>query len=152
MKYSIGDVIKIVDGIDYNGDSSTYFPGEKYEISDYDGNGKYLLIGFYRLVEESEIECLVIGVEEKCRKYKKELSMYNQSVFILSYEDDFKFVLIHHFSFERECFVYEWKDEMNWIHYLDISKYWKDELTAYRECYRELRERLNNIKNYVRNI
>jgi len=150
MKYQIGDVVHLINGIDYNGDSLTYTDGVDTEILGYNKE-HYTIRNFWRPVTEEEIEKLVITNIEKCKQYEKELSFYNREVFIQIGSLTFEKVTIKYYSFEYHNFMYidTCSDEP---HHFRIEKFWDTELAAYKEAYEKIVQNMrviHNLTNYT---
>lgn len=139
-KFQIGDVVRLKDGIDYNGNSLSYQVGITTEILGYEKD-RYRVQNFYRVVEEDEIEKLVMTNAEKCEKYRGRLSLYNQIVVIRKDSLTFEEVTIRYYSFEYKDFMYIDENE----HHYQVGRFWLTLLDAYKMCYEEIISRMLEI-------
>lgn len=145
MKFQIGDVVRLMDGIDYNGNSLTYSEGVNTEIIGYE-EYQYRVRNFYRSVKEDEIQKLVMTNAEKCKRYGDKLSLYNQIVFIRTGSLTFEEVVIRYYSFEYDDFMYIENEQ-----HFGTGRFWSTLLDAYKECYEEMVDKLQvicKISNY----
>lgn len=140
MKFQIGDVVRLIDGIDYNGNSLTYSVGFDTEIIGYEKD-RYYVRNFYRPVEEDEIQELVMTNAEKCKKYEDKLSLYGQIVFIRTGSLTFEKVMIRYYSFEYEDFMYIENE-----YHFRTGRFWVTLLDAYKESYEEMVYKMRDIR------
>lgn len=139
MRFQIGDVVHLIDGIDYNGNSLTYTEGVNTEIIGYEKD-QYCVRDFHRPVEGDEIQKLIMTNAEKCKKYENKLSLYNRIVFIKTGSLTFEKVTIQYYSFEYEDFIY-----IENKYHLRTGRFWFTLLDAYKVCYEEMVYKMRDI-------
>lgn len=144
MKFQIGDVVHLIDGVDYDsGNSMSFVEGYDVEIIGYKED-KYLIRDFYRPVEESEIERLVVSNSEKCVQYENELSLYNAIVYIKTGSLTFKEVTIRYYSFQFKDFMYVFEDRDKT--HCRTGEFWHTLLDAYKTNYEKLVHKMRDIQ------
>ena len=148
MKYQIGDIVHLIDGIDYNGDSLTYTDGVDTEILGYNKEHHYTIRNFWRPVTEEEIEKLVITNAQKCEQYEKELSFYNREVFIQMGSSIFEKVTIQYYNFEYHNFMYI-EIRSDEPHHFRIGEFWDTELSAYKNYCKKLLQKIKDIQEVI---
>jgi hypothetical protein len=135
VKYFVGDVIKLKDGLDYTGNSLSYQEGKIVEIMKiikFNGNFLYEVRNFYRDVKEDEIEKLIYTNKEKWEKFIDKLNLIGTTVFVFEWNYEKKTYEIHrkklaYFDFNYNDFTY--KEGNN---YYCIGEFYLSELEAWK--------------------
>jgi len=155
VKYNIGDVVKIVDAPDYNGDSLSYYDGLAFEIKNIALEGGifcYKLNGFYRSVTEKEIEKLIFSCSEKFEKFNKEFSLVGNPIFYFSankvVQDIVKYIV---FTKDLEPVPIVTKDYMG-TGSPDPFKYYTDELSALKALCFNMRNTISTLKSKIEGL
>jgi hypothetical protein len=108
-EYNIGDIIKTVDGIGYNGDSLSYRDGWIAEIIDvlYE-NGKVLYklkSGVSYMLDSDDIEKRLFTVIQKLKKYGKILKFVGFSGYLVHKDGEVEKIKIIDYDYSEEKYI-----------------------------------------------